>query len=592
MVVTEDSLATEVGVRVLRAGGNAVDAAVAAALALAVVFPQAGNLGGGGFLLAYDPQAQDVWALDFRETAPGAAYRDMYEMLAGKGITDAATMGPLAAGIPGSPAGLYEAWEKGGSLPWKDLVAPALRLAREGFAVRKLLRKDMLAKRESLERYASSTDIFFADGDVPGEGAWLVQPDLARVLEALSAQGPDAFYKGDIARTLVREVRKTGGIWTMDDLAGYRPVFRTPVRIPLGRNVRLPSRHDRRGRELPGMSGSRWPPGWNVGAVGRRVSGAEVTIVTMPPPSSGALVFGQTLALLSEQRALQWQWDDPRRAVAFVEALRLVFADRNTRLADPGYMPVSLDSLISAAYLGERAKLLPKNPPGDSRNVPGGKPMRELQGSKRFESPSPRRESHDTTHLIVIDDQGGTVSLSTTINSLFGCKWVVPGIGIFLNNEMDDFDTRPGSPNIYGLVGTGVNAVRPSARMLSSMSPTIVMRNDEVWFAVGARGGPKILTAILQVILNRWRDGMSLVEAVEAPRIHHQWMPDKVFFEKENLVDDILEKLEKMGYEIGFKLGAQPTFGKVMAAERLGDGKYVGVTDPRTMGRAMAVTEE
>ncbi|MFQ5511977.1 MAG: gamma-glutamyltransferase [Candidatus Krumholzibacteriia bacterium] len=579
MVVTEDSLATGTGVRVLRAGGNAVDAAVAAALALAVVFPQAGNLGGGGFMLAYDPGARDTWAVDFRETAPGAAHRGMYEALALKGIEDASTLGPLAAGIPGSPAGLYAAWKKGGSLPWRDLVTPAVRLARGGFAVRELLRKDIGDKRSGLERYVSSTGIFFVDGEVPPQGARLVQPDLARVLEALADHGPDAFYNGDIANTLVSKVREAGGIWTLEDLADYRPVFREPVTIALRRDMRPPFRRGRRGRELPGTSRGRWPGDWPVGGVGRRVSEADVTIVTMPPPSSGALVFAETLALMKAQRALRWGRDDPRRAVAFVEALRLAFADRNTQLADPKHMPVPLDSLIGPKYLRRRAALLPKEPPGDSSKLPGARSVPIGTGVR------------NTTHIVVIDDRGGTVSLTTTLNSLFGCKWVVPGTGIFLNNEMDDFDTRPGSPNIYGLVGTGVNSVRPGARMLSSMSPTIVMRNDEVWFALGARGGPKILTAILQVILGRWRDGMSLVEAVEASRIHHQWLPDRVIFEEENMVESLFEKLKGMGYEVGFKVGMKPTFGKVMAAERLGEGKYLGVTDPRTMGKAMAVTK-
>ena len=596
MVVTEDSLATEVGVRILRAGGNAVDAAVAAAFALAVVFPQAGNLGGGGFMLAHDPEAGDTWALDFRETAPRAAHRGMYEALALRGIHDASTLGPLAAGIPGSPAGLHAASQKGGSLPWKDLVAPAIRLARDGFTVRKLLHKDMRDKFEGLDRYPSSTDIFFRNGDVPPLGTRLVQEDLARVLEKLSDEGPGAFYKRELARTLVREVRAAGGIWTAGDLSNYKAVFRKPVRIPLRRDIRPPFRQGRKGRELPGASGSRWPRGWPVGGVGRRVSEADISILTMPPPSSGALVFGQTLAFMKAQRALRWRWDDPRRAVAFVEALRLAFADRNTRLADPRNMPVSVDSLISDGYLGERARYLPELPPGDSSKVPGGRPGAESRGSGsglRSEGAEYRAtESPNTTHLVVIDDRGATVSLTTTINALFGCKWVVPGTGILLNNEMDDFDTRPGSPNIYGLVGTGVNSVRPGARMLSSMSPSIVMRNDEVWFALGARGGPKILTAILQVILNRWRDGMDLAQAVEAPRINHQWLPDKVFFEEENRVDNVLKALEKMGYEVGFKLGTVPTFGKVMAAERLGDGRYLGVSDPRTMGKAMAVAGE
>lgn len=550
IAVTEEAHATRVAVKVLRAGGNAVDAVVAAAFALAVTYPEAGNIGGGGFMIAFDPEGDGLWALDFRETAPAAAYAEMYLDLAARRKTDANEFGPLAAGVPGTPAGLHAAWEKYGSVPWADLVTPAVRLAREGFPVGERLGDSFSRKASDLWRYRSTRKVFFARGGPPRAGRRLVQNDLATSLEQIADEGPAAFYKGALAKKLVAGVRQAGGIWTSDDLAGYRPLFRKPHRVKLPPVAR---RHSAR-------SSADLSP----------APGAAIELVSMPPPSSGALVHGQAVAFLRSQDAFDLAPDDARGAAALVEALRLSFADRNTRLADPTRMGRGIDELLGSDYLAERARLLPAEPPGDSNVISGG---------------HPGGGSLNTTTIVVMDDRGGVVALTVTINALFGCKFVVPGTGILLNNEMDDFDTRPGQPNMYGLVGSGMNAVSPGARMLSSMSPTIVLQNGRPWLALGARGGPRILSAVLQVVLNRCYKGMDLAGAIAAPRIHHQWWPDEVFFERVGEADGLRAALEAMGYTTGHK----DAIGRVIAAEALPDGRYVGVRDPRISGLALPV---
>ena len=528
VVVSEDSVATEVGLSVLRSGGTAVDAAVATAFALAVTLPKAGNIGGGGFLVAFDPGDREYWALDFRETAPSQATVDMYLELAAQGEAKASTLGALAGGIPGTPAGLYAAWERGGIKDWQELVLPAVGLAKNGFVVGDTLAWDLARKADGLGRFESTRAVFFA-GDAPlKSGDRLVQRDLAAVLEAIANGGPRAFYQGPIAEHMVGAIGAAGGNWQLDDLADYQAVFREPALIKL---------HDK----------------------------LDITVVAMPPPSSGAAVFAQAIALLRAQSALDRSIGTVERSAGLVEALRLAFADRNRQLGDPSQMSVDVDELLTQEYLDQRAEKLPASPPGNS---------------KALSEAAPLDESPNTTHIIVMDGRGGVVSMTTTLNASFGSKFVIPGTGIMLNNQMDDFDTKPGHPNLYGLIGTGVNKVAPGARMLSSMAPTIVERDHRPWLALGARGGPRILTSVLQVLLHRAFGYMPLEAAVAAPRIHHQWLPDKVYFER-CCPDDVLrDALAEMGYEIDYK--AQ--LGRVIAAERLPDGRFVGVVDSRVGG--------
>lgn len=529
IVVTEEAHATRVAVEVLRAGGNAVDATVAAAFALAVTYPEAGNIGGGGFAVVYN--AGELWALDFRETAPAAAHRDMYVDLAAQGVESPSQIGPIASGIPGTVAGLHAAWVKGGSLPWSDLVAPALELARSGFTVGERLAESLADKASDLRRFSAAHEVFLPDDKPPTAGERLVQGDLAASLSLIARDGPRAFYEGELAEKMLAGVKNAGGIWSRDDLVNYAPVFRSPHVIA-----------------FPGAE--------------------HVKIVAMPPPSSGALVLGQTLAFLQAGGTLDMKPSEPARARALVEALRLAFAERNSVLADPLRMTKPLSELLDPVYLARRVALLPDEGPGSSSALYGGA------------SPT---NADNTTHIVVMDDRGGVVSLTTTVNSIFGSKYVPPGTGILLNNEMDDFDTQPGRPNMYGLVGTGLNAVAPGARMLSSMSPTIVLKDGEPWLALGARGGPRILTSVLQVIFHRVVDGMNLEQSVFAPRIHHQWWPDEVMFEVPEQ-KALRTAMEAMGYTTSDK-----TIGRVIAAERLRDGRFLGVRDPRIGGLALPV---
>ena len=537
IVVSSDSLATEVGLSILRRGGNAVDAAIATAFALAVSYPEAGNLGGGGFLLAQAP-GERAWAIDFRDMAPRAADEDMYVAFERRGDPMASTIGARAAAIPGSVAGLYAAWQRAGSLPWANLVEPAQRLAAQGFAVGEKLPLDIESYRDRLLLSPMSRSLFFRsdrkhrDGMRPlRTGEHLLQPELARVLERIANEGERGFYRGATAQDLTEDVRAAGGVWDMEDLRHYRSRDLTPIELPLAR-----------GRSL----------------------------LTLPPPSSGGVVLGQSLYFLQRLDGFDFEPASTERARAVVEALRLAFADRNAHLADPALMSVRAEELLRPSYLRRRAQMLPRFGVGRSDLVAAG---------------DPARESRDTTHLIVFDASGACVSLTTTLNGLFGCGWASPRTGILLNNQMDDFDTRPGRPNTYGLVGTGVNRIRPGARMLSSMSPCIVVQDGAPWLALGGRGGPRILSGLLQVLLYRCWDDMSLADAIAAPRLHHQWLPDEVQIESDRVWPKLAEALDRLGYSVT----TATERGRIHGAERLADGSFVGVSDPREHGLARAV---
>lgn len=552
VVACEDSLAAEVGIQVLRDGGNAADAAIAIALALAVTHPQAGNLGGGGFLLGFDATRDRAWAVDFRETAPQAADSTFYLRLDAAGKPRASLEGSLSAAIPGSPAGLHAAWERHGELPWRRLVAPAVELAEAGFTVSRAL-ADALAERVAEHpAIAAGAAPLYPGGRPPREGDRLSVRQLAAALRTLEDEGPEPFYHGEIAAALVDGVRAAGGVWTLDDLRSYRPRWVEPARLPL----QFP-------RAVGGSTDGGRP--------------ADLTMLAMPPPSSSAMVLGQTLAFLRQQPAAALPAGDAGRAAALVEALRLAFADRNTHLADPARMRVDLGQLLDPSYLEARARLLP--PPGhagQSSGIGAGEPGQQRR----------RREGSHTTHIAVLDALGSAVSLTTTLNDNFGSGWMPPGTGILLNDEMDDFDTRPGEPNLYGLVGQGRNAVAGGMRPLSSMSPLIVLRDGRPWLVLGAAGGARILTAVLQVLAYRIQDGMPLPQAVAAPRVHHQWLPDAVWEEEGRRWPGLGPALRARGYE----LLTRDVIGRVHAVELRDDGRFVGVADPRARGRAQTVS--
>ncbi len=466
--------ATEAGLEMLRAGGNAADAAVATALALAVVHPTAGNLGGGGFAVARF--GGDVQTLDFRETAPAAATADMYLDSKGDPRPEASLVGPLAAGVPGSPAGLYELHSKYGKLPWPDVVAPAIRLAREGFVVTRRLERSLGARAELLQRFPETAAVWLPNGASPAAGSVMKLPELAATLEGYASRGPTAITEGPIAAAVEMVARRHGGILRAADLAAYRPVWRDPVRFSAF--------------------------GWQM--------------ASMPLPSSGGIILGETCGILERLGWSEYPRFGADRFHLLAEVWRRAYADR-VLLGDPRTSQASAPQLLSGAWLDQRAKEIRANKASDSERV-------------RAWSRDATGESKETTHLSVMDGAGNAVSLTTTLNGAFGCGLLVPGAGFLLNNEMDDFATVPGRPNMFGLIQGEANAVGPGKRMLSSMTPTVAWNGRKV-IVLGSPGGSRIPTATAQVLLNLIADGDPLQTAVDRPRIHHQWMPDVLFNE-------------------------------------------------------------
>jgi gamma-glutamyltranspeptidase / glutathione hydrolase len=482
-VACAEPVAAEAGMSVLRAGGNAVDAAVAVALALAVVHPQAGNLGGGGFALVR--LGATTAALDFRETAPAAATRTMFVGPDGAPIPDGSLVGPLAAATPGSPAGLHALQRRFGRLPWPQVVTPAVVLARDGFAITARLHEVLVEERDHLARFPETAAIWLPGGEPPAPGTLLRLPDLASSLEAYAERGPDALTRGPIAAAIESVARAHGGVLTAADLAAYRPTWREPLAA--------------------------------------RVFGWE--FVSMPLPSSGGIIMAQAMGILATRGWDRLPPGGVDRAHLLVESLRRAFADRYL-LGDPSRTLATATDLLAPAWIARRA---------DTIDMAHATPSAEVApwsaGGSSSRAPE-RDEPGETTHLSVADGEGGFVALTTTLNGWFGCSLSVPGAGFFLNNEMDDFTTVPDRPNLFDLRQGEANEVQPLARPLSSMSPTIAWRGDET-IVLGSRGGSRIPTATLQVLLAMMVDGAPAQEAVDRPRVHHQWRPDQVRVEPE-----------------------------------------------------------
>jgi gamma-glutamyltranspeptidase/glutathione hydrolase len=494
MVVTQSAIASDVGAQVLRAGGNAIDAAVATAFALAVTYPEAGNIGGGGFLV-YQPHEGGADAYDFRETAPTGSHPEMWLDEEGGYSPARQYVGPVAAGVPGTVAGLHRAWRDHGSLPWAELVAPAIALARNGFPIPEDLARTIAATLPRMEAYPASLAQFSRDGTPMAPGELLVQRDLARTLELIAADGPDAFYRGPIAEQIVALMASTGGLITAGDLASYRAVKRKPIRGTY------------RGYE----------------------------IVSMPPPSSGGVALVQTLNMLEGYDIAGEGFGSARTLHLITEALRRTFADRARYLADPDFvkdMPVR--RLTSKSYAADLRETISLNRAGKSSPA-------------TFEWPT---ASNDTAHFSVVDAQRNAVSLTYTLNGRYGNQMVVPGAGFLLNNEMGDFNPVPGLTDERGLIGTTPNLAAPGKRMLSSMSPTIVLKDGEVFMVTGARGGRSIISTVLQTIMNVVDHGMNAQAAVDARRIHHQWLPDRLRYEPQSFSRDTLNALRWLGHEI------------------------------------------
>ena len=495
MVSSASALATDVGVDVLRRGGNAVDAAVAVGFALAVTLPNSGNIGGGGFMVLHDGRTGKDTAIDFRETAPAAATRDMYLDANGHAIVDKSLFTPAAIGVPGTVAGLTYALDHYGTMKRATLVAPAVALARHGFPVGETLAGVFAAESEHLGAWAGTRKVFFRDGRVPRAGDILRNPDLARSLELIGRDGARAFYDGPIGAAIVAEARAHGGLITAADLKNYKAVERTAVRGTY------------RGYE----------------------------IVSMPPPSSGGVHIVQILNILSNFPLREWGHNSARTIHVMAEAERRAYADRSEYLGDPDFVKVPVSGLTSPAYGRELAGQIDLAHATPSARIRPGRPQ--------------PYESDQTTQFTVADDKGGVVSVTYTLNTNFGSGIVATGTGIVLNNEMDDFSVKPGVPNAYGLVGGDANAVGPLRRPLSSMSPTLVLKDGKPWVDTGSPGGARIITTTLQVLVDMIDFGMNPAEAGSAVRFHDQWLPDELRIER-GLSPDTIALLVGMGHHV------------------------------------------
>ncbi len=524
-VASAEAAASRAGVEILRAGGNAADAAVATALALAVVHPQAGNLGGGGFaVIRFSDQ---MTTLDFRETAPAAARRDMFLDQKGDQIKEASWVGPLAAGVPGSPEGLWTLHARFGRLPWSRVVEPAIRLAADGFTVSPRLARDLLTERDLLGRFPSSAEVWLPNGEPPQTGSRMELPELAATLRNYATVGPQAITGGTAAVAIETASRAHGGVMTAADLADYRSVWRDPVLIKAF--------------------------GWQL--------------ASMPLPSSGGIILGQILGILERVGWAAHPRSGADRYHLMAEAMRRSFADRFL-LGDPATAVAGPAQLLAPGWLDLRAGQI------RARRATRSKKVRPWSESKGV-------EPEETTHLSVVDGDGNAVSMTTTLNGWFGCGLLVEGVGIMLNNEMDDFAAAPGRPNYFGLVQGEANAVGPGKRMLSSMSPVVAWRGGDV-LVLGSPGGPRIPTATAQVFLNVAVDSDRLQAAVDRPRIHHQWLPDAIFAEPDALSPETSAVLVKRGHEIR----SRDRIGKVQAVRRWVDGRVAGAGDPRGPGAA------
>jgi gamma-glutamyltranspeptidase / glutathione hydrolase len=521
MVVSAHPLASAVGADILRRGGNAVDAAVAVGFALAVVQPIAGNIGGGGFMVIRLHDGS-VRALDYREVAPVRATEHMYVDSAGN-VSEASLTGQLAVGVPGSVAGMFAAHRRFGRLPWAEVLAPAVALARDGHMLDTIRSRNIAFQAARLARFPASRAQFLPTGEAPSPGTAFLQPDLAHTLQLLADSGPTPFYQGSIAGLIVEEMNRGGGLVTKEDLAAYRPKWRDPLRITY------------RG----------------------------YTIYTMPPPGGG-VTLAEILNVMEGYARLS-----PFGSAALMhlqaEAMRRAFIDRNRYLGDPDVVTIPLDRLLSKEYAARlRAGI-------DLAHATPTPPL------------TARPEGTETTHYSVVDAEGNAVACTTTLNNDFGSAVTVTGAGFILNDEMDDFTAAPGKPNLYGLVQGATNAIAPGKRMLSAMTPSIVLDSaGGLLMVLGSPGGSRITTAVYQVISNVIDQGMSLVDAVDAPRLHHQGLPDLLYVEQEGFVQASLDSLAAMGHTVHlwrYKTG-------VNAVARSGNG-WVGVADPRRGGGAV-----
>jgi gamma-glutamyltranspeptidase/glutathione hydrolase len=524
LVMADSELASQAGMEILKRGGNAVDAAIATALALSVVDQASSGLGGGGFMMIYRAKDKKSFALDFRETAPAASRRELY-MKDGKPVAAASLTGPLAVGVPGEAAGLIEAHKKFGTLPMAVLAAPAIKLAADGFPLDASLRIAIERGASNMKRYADLGRIYMPNGEVPKEGEPIRQPQLATTLKALAQQGGEVFYRGWIAEAIVDMVKKEGGVMTLDDLKNYQAVWREPL----------------------------------VGSYRGR------TVVTMPPPSSGGVALLQMLNILEGYKFDKFKHNSAPYLHLLGESMKHAFADRAEHLGDSDFVHVPIRKLTDKSYATwVRGRITP-----DTTHAPTYYGYYNYNGEKG-----------STTHFSVIDRDGNAVACTQTVNTRFGSKLLVAKAGIVLNNEIDDFAIHGETGNVYGLIGNQANSLQPNKRPLSSMSPTIVLSHGRPEIVVGASGGPRIINATLQTILNILEFKMPVATAVESARIHHQWMPDRMGVEA-GVAAEPKKDLERRGHV----LRTQSALGVVQAITW--DGATMnGAADPRKVERA------
>lgn len=529
MVVSTSELASRVGVDVLKKGGNAVDASVAVGLALAVTWPSGGNIGGGGFMLIRKSNGKSE-VIDYRERAPLAATRNMYLDSQGNVVPELSTVGYKAIAVPGTVAGFALAHSRYGKLKWADVVEPARQLADKGFIANYHFANSIAQVEKLLAQFPESKRIFLKNGKGPvAEGELFRQPDLAATLSRIKTHGAKDFYEGETARRLIADIKSGGGVITSEDLKQYKPTLREPI-VTRYRNYE---------------------------------------ILTMPPPSSGGAVLAQMLGILEVKKQYEFSFASADSLHLLVETMKRSFADRAEHMGDADFVSVPLKWLTSQVYISQRAESISSKKATPSQDIFFGEP--------------PRGESEETTHYAVADAEGNVVSNTYTLNGSFGNGVVAKGTGVLLNNEMDDFTSKPGVPNMYGLMQNEKNAITPKKRPLSSMTPTVIVKNGKFFMAVGSPGGPTIINTVLQVTLNVLDHGMTIQEAIDAPRFHHQWMPDKVRWEKFGLPNETKFALAARGHVFDEKPSQLGDAQGIVWDE---DAKlYLGASDPRLGGR-------
>ena len=521
MVVSAREEASKIGVEILKKGGNAFDAMIATEMALAIAYPYAGNLGGGGFMV-YRTQYGELGAFDYREKAPMAAYRDMYLDSVGNFIPEKSKIGGLAVGVPGTVAGIFAVHEKLGSLPMEEILAPVIDLANRGYVITEKQQKRFEQYAPVFEEVNGQSSLYT---EAHKAGDTVKNPNLANTLSRIATNGRSEFYEGETGQKLVDYLTSRGGIITMDDLAAYEAEWREPVVF----NYK------------------------------------DLKVISMSPPSSGGVCLAQILKMIEPYSLNEFGHNSVKTIQVITEAERRAYADRSFYLGDPDFVDVPVDSLLSDAYLSGRMDdfSFDKATPSSSINY----------GS------IPGYESMETTHYSIVDAFGNAIAVTTTLNGAYGSKLYVNELGFFLNNEMDDFSAKPGEPNMFGLIGGEANAIEPQKRMLSSMTPTLIEKDGEFWMSVGTPGGSTIITSVLQTILNVYEFDMTMHDAVNAPRFHHQWLPDVVLFEPNSFPKEVLDALRDKGYMPDENNA--PVIGKVDAILALPDGRLEGGADLR-----------